>query len=273
MPSNDLSDADRYRAAYDRQLRTEAETNGADSIARVGPLWCAVFPGGQGFITYADLGGVGQGDLARLAGEALMLLQRDGSVDRVEWKTRGHDHAPGLHEALLQNGFRPGDPESVMIGEADRLAADVRLPDGVALRRVSVEADVMAMEEMHGEVFGDSDWRRRAATTLDRLTRDDSVEVWVAEAAGLVISAGRLEPVAGTDFAGLWGGATRPEWRHRGIYRALTARRARSALEHGKRLLHSDSTDASRPILERAGMVKVSTTTPYEWRRGQRQPA
>ena len=93
------------------------------------------------------------------------------------------------------------------------------------------------------------------------------MELWVAEAAGQVISAGRLEPVAGTEFAGLWGGATLPAWRRRGIYRALTAARARSALSLGKTLLHSDSTEFSRPILERSGLIKVSTTTPYEWRR------
>ena len=72
-----------------------------------------------------------------------------------------------------------------------------------------------------------------------------------------------------TTIAGIWGGATRPEWRGRGIYRALTAARARSALVLGKRLIHSDSTEASRPILERAGLVKVSTTTPYLWVAGR----
>jgi predicted GNAT family acetyltransferase len=76
-----------------------------------------------------------------------------------------------------------------------------------------------------------------------------------------------LEPVPGTEFAGIWGGATLPEWRGRGIYRALTAARARSALRLGRTLIHSDSTEASRPILERSGMVKVSTTTPYRWER------
>ncbi len=71
----------------------------------------------------------------------------------------------------------------------------------------------------------------------------------------------------GTDFAGIWGGATLPAWRGRGIYRALTAARARSALARARRLIHSDSTEFSRPILERSGLVKVSTTTPYEWHR------
>jgi hypothetical protein len=31
--------------------------------------------------------------------------------------------------------------------------------------------------------------------------------------------------------------------------------------------LHSDSSPMSRPILERSGLIAVSTTTPYNWRR------
>lgn len=92
-------------------------------------------------------------------------------------------------------------------------------------------------------------------------------ELWVAEANGEIISAGRIDPVAGTEFAGIWGGATLPKWRGRGIYRALTAARARTAIALGKRYIHSDSTEFSRPILERSGLVKVGTTTPYVRRR------
>jgi DNA-binding transcriptional ArsR family regulator len=106
-----------------------------------------------------------------------------------------------------------------------------------------------------------------AEALLRRLSFDDGMELWVAEVDGQIVSAGRLEPVTGTDFAGIWGGATRQEWRGRGIYRALTAARARSALRKGKTLITSDSTEYSRPILERSGLVKVSTTTPYQWQR------
>ncbi len=108
-----------------------------------------------------------------------------------------------------------------------------------------------------------------AEALLRRLGFGDGMELWVAAADGEIVSSGRLEPVPGTEFAGIWGGATRPEWRGRGLYRALTAARARSALVLGKRLIHSDSTEASRPILERAGLVKVSTTTPYLWVAGR----
>ena len=48
---------------------------------------------------------------------------------------------------------------------------------------------------------------------------------------------------------------------------ALTAARARSALDRGVRWLNSDCTEMSRPILERSGLVAVTTTTPYVWTR------
>jgi predicted N-acetyltransferase YhbS len=153
-----------------------------------------------------------------------------------------------------------------MIGEAQALAVDVPVPAGVRLRRVTSEADVRAMCAMQDEVFDEPD-DEQADALLRRLTFDDGMELWVAESQGEVVSAGRLEPVSGTQFAGIWGGATRSAWRGRGIYRALTAARARSALRAGKTLIHSDSTEYSRPILERSGLVRVSTTTPYRWRR------
>lgn len=122
------------------------------------------------------------------------------------------------------------------------------------------------MSAMQDEVFGDPVSNEMADALLHRLSLGDGMELWVAEFDGQIVSAGRLEPVHGTTFAGIWGGATRPEWRRRGIYRALTAARARSALDLGKTLIHSDSTEYSRPILECSGLLKASTTTPYRWR-------
>ena len=199
--------------------------------------------------------------------EALEHYRADPGISRVEWKTRGHDQAPGLHEALLDNGFTPEEPESIMLGEARLLAVDVELPAGVTLRRVTTEPDIRAMSAMSDLAFGDPVSDERADALLRRLSVDPSTQLWVAEVEGRFVSAGRLEPVPNSDFAGIWGGSTLEEWRGRGIYRALTAARARAALAIGKTWINSDSTEYSRPILERSGFVKVSTTTPYEWRR------
>lgn len=262
-----MTDSASLLAAYDEQLRTDAETPSALSVARLGPLRLVTFAHGRGFVTYRDLDGADAGAVGALVVAALQHFRADPGIVRVEWKTRGHDVAPGLHDALVDRGFVPGEQESIMIGPASGLAVDVVLPEGVSLRRVTAEADVRAMAAMQDEVFGDPASRESADALLRRLALSDGMELWVAEADAKIVSAGRLEPVADTSFAGVWGGATRPQWRRRGVYRALTAARARAALDLGKTLIHSDSTEHSRPILERSGLVKVSTTTPYEWRR------
>lgn len=262
-----LTDPAALLKAYDEQLRTDAETPNATDVVRLGPLRLVTFAGGRGFVSYAGLDGADAATIRDWVGQVVDHFRARPEISAVEWKTRGHDHAPGLHQALIDNGFVPEEQESIMIGPAAGLAVDVPLPDGVTLRRITTEADIRTMSAMADEIFGDPVSEHRATAILHGLQRWPDWEIWVAEAAGTMISCGRLEPVPGTDFAGIWGGATRPEWRGRGIYRALTAERARSALRIGKTLIHSDSTEFSRPILQRSGLIKVSTTTPYRWSR------
>lgn len=266
MTDGAVTEGERLLAAYDQQLRTEAETLDAVAVRHLGPLWLATFAGGRGFVTYPHPDGDVAGLLPELVGRVVDHYLEDPEVTEVEWKTRGHDAVPGLHGSLLRHGFRAGDRESVMIGRAERLAVDVSLPRGVALRRIGDERDVRAMVAMQDVVFG-RDSTHLVQALLSRLARHDGMELWVAEAGREVVGAGRLEPVPGTDFAGIWGGATLEAWRGQGIYRALTAARARSALAAGKTLIQSDSTEYSRPILERSGFLRVSTTTPYRWHR------
>ena len=251
--------------AYDHELRSDSETPSAVAVKQHGPLRLVTFAGGRGFVTYRDLGIANAQGMQRLVADALAHFEADSTIVRIEWKTRGHDRAPGLHDALVENGFTAEEPEPIMLGEARRLDRDAALPRGMTLRTVRTETDVRAMSAMQDIAFGDPVSDEMANAVLRRLALDDGMELWVAEIGGEIVSAGRLEPVEGTLFAGIWGGATLQQWRGHGIYRALTAERARSAIRLGKKLIHSDSTEHSRPILERAGLTKVSTTTPYKW--------
>ncbi|HET8615912.1 MAG TPA: GNAT family N-acetyltransferase [Actinomycetales bacterium] len=262
-----MADVADLLAAYDEQLRDVAEVLSADHWERHGPLIWALYPSGRGFVTYRTLDGYAGSRLDELVAETVEHYSGTPDVSEFEWKTRGHDDVPELDAVLRRHGLEPDDVESVMIGRAEDLAVDVPLPTGVTLRRVTAPDDVRRMVAMQDEVFGDPH-PGMADELVQRLAeRDDGMEMWVAEADGEIVSAGRVEPVEGTDFAGIWGGATRPQWRGRGIYRALTAERARSALRRGVTYINSDSTEYSRPILERSGFLKVTTTTPYEWRR------
>src|SRR6202012_4439343 len=112
----------------------------------------------------------------------------------------------------------------------------------VTLRRGTEEADVRAMVAMQDGVFGNARGDGGLDAPRRQVAPGAGMQRWVAGPGGAVAGAGRIEPVPGPHFAGIWGGAPRPEWRGRGIYRALTAERARSALRLGKRFINSDST-------------------------------
>lgn len=257
-------------AAYDAQLRTDAEMRSMADVVRHGPLLWGLFHSGRGFVSYRSLGSPTDAELERLIVETVEHYEADPRTTEFEWKTRGHDGVPMLDALLRKHGFIAEDIESVMVGEAESIATDVPVPEEVSLRSVTSHADVTAMVSMQASVFGDPETiDERVDSTLQRLNDPDApgVELWVAEVEGRPISAGRVDPVPDTDFAGIWGGATLPEWRGRGIYRALTAKRAQAALRVGKSLINSDSTEFSRPILERSGFRRVTTTTPYIWQR------
>ncbi len=252
-------------AAYDAQLRGAAEVGSAASFDRAGPLWRTRF-GDYGFVTYEQLD---DADVEQLVAGAVAYFRDHTDVASFEWKTRGHDPLPSLPGVLLAHGFVAEDVETVMVGEAEALAVEVPLAEGLAVRQVLDRAGFDEVQALQSTVFG-------VPVTYDlaeRVARSDGrIEVWAAHddsssGAGHMVSAGRVEVVPGTSFAGLWGGGTLPSYRGRGVYRALTAARARSVVARGVTLLHSDCTAMSRPILERAGLVAVTTTTPYVWRR------
>lgn len=184
--------AARFLEAYDAQLRTDAEIPGALTVHGHGPLVLATFVGGRGFITYRDLGGADHEGIQALVAEALNFFRRQPHITNVEWKSRGHDHAPGLHDALVANGFAADEPESIMIGEARALSAEVPVPDGVTLRRVVEEPDVRAMSAMQDGVFG------------DRCRRNEPTNCCTAFPWTTASSCGSLKPRAGWSAPDGW---------------------------------------------------------------------
>jgi GNAT superfamily N-acetyltransferase len=200
--------------------------------------------------------------------DSLIIEQRDFFAKRgeaVEWKTRGHDKPPDLPARLLAAGFVPEERETVVIGVAEQMAVEPVLPDGVRLRQVHGPGDFARIAAMESEVW-DDDLSWMAQDLHGRVqAAPHEVVVLVAEIDGRVISAAWLVCQPGTDFAGLWGGSTVREWRRRGIYRALVARRAQLACARGVRYLQVDASDDSKPILLKLGFRAVTTTTPYVW--------
>ena len=151
-----------------------------------------------------------------------------------------------------------------MIGPVDAVAAEPGLPDGVVIREVFERDDIERIAQLEETVW-DEDHSWIDALAEERApTRKGCGCSSPRQATSPSARAGCGFP-SGTEFATFWGGATLPDWRGRGIYRALVAHRARLAAERGCRYIEVDASDDSRPILERLGFVAVTTTTPYVW--------
>jgi len=137
------------------------------------------------------------------------------------------------------------------------------LPAGVELTAVVDERTVAAMTRVHDAVFG-GDSAIRGEVLLAALARTPpTAAAFIAVADGEPVAAGRAEFHPETQFASLWGGATVPAWRKRGVFRALVAARAAFANRCGARYLQVDALPTSQPILERLAFVRLAGTTPY----------
>jgi GNAT superfamily N-acetyltransferase len=252
-------------AAHDAQLRAlQPDLPGTGVEAEWdGPVLRTSGFGDRGWIEYHDLGGLEGAELdALIARQVAFFAARR---EEVEWKHYGHDLPADLPDRLLAAGFEPEAAETVVIARIAALDLDSPPPGGVRIREVTERADFERIGKMEEAVWGEDRVSWLEWIHEERAADPERLRVFAAAARGEVVSAGWIRFPTGTEFGTLWGGSTLPEWRGRGIYRALVARRARLAADRGCRYLETDASDDSRPILERLGFSAVTTTTPYVW--------
>jgi GNAT superfamily N-acetyltransferase len=257
-------DVSRLLDAYDAQLRAHVHDRLPDSVRmeRDGPLLRTVGFGNRGFVEYRDLGGLDGEEIDALIARQVRHFEERG--EPFEWKLHGHDRPADLPDRLRAAGLVPEERETIVIGPVDAVAAEPSLPKGVAIREIRERADFARIAQLEESVW-DEEVRWIDDLAEEREADPNGLRVFVTEAGDLTVCAGWVRFPSGTEFVTFWGGATLPEWRGRGIYRALVAHRAKLAAEQGRRYIEVDASDDSRPILERLGFVAVTTTTPYVW--------
>ncbi len=252
-------------AAFDQQMRRFAGRDSADErveldarvLRRISP------PGGWTGIAWSNLD--------EQSADAVIDAQiaRFAQLDREwEWKHYSYDAPADLAQRLRVHGFQPQTQEALLFAELDVLTPHVPPPEGVEIGAVEDERDLAAMVSVHDAVFG-GDSSQLGRTLLAALSRTPPTgAAFIARAAGEAVAAARVEHQPGSEFASLWGGATLPAWRKRGIFRALVSRRAAFARERGARYLQVDALPTSAPTLERLGFQRLATTTPYTYAYG-----
>ncbi len=192
-----------------------------------------------------------------------------------EWKHYGYDRPADLTDRLRAAGFEPDDEEALVVGETavviERLA-DAPQPEGITFRLLRSDPegaaeDWQGVNDLNLAVWDEDSSDMTASIARTMAGDPDGTSMWVAVADdGTVVCAARINFHRGTDFASLWGGSTLAEYRGRGIYKGLVARRAVEAAERGFQFLQVDASPDSRPILERLGLRTLTSTTPWMWR-------
>ncbi|MEU9848738.1 GNAT family N-acetyltransferase [Streptomyces sp. NPDC047985] len=259
-------DRDALLTLFDREMREHAHPDGPGvRVERTGDVVRMTDPaGGWGTVVWSAP------DLDARRADAAIAAQvahcAASGLDEFEWKLYAHDRPADLAKRLLAAGFEADEPETLMVAPVADLPTAVELAEGVRLRPVRDADDVELMVRAHERAFG-TDGSRLRHLMLTRLAADpDHIVAVLAMAGDEPVSSARMELYPGTRFAGLWGGGTAPEWRGRGVYRALVAHRAGIAAKRGYDFLQVDASAQSRPILERLGFLALTTTTPYLYR-------
>lgn len=220
--------------------------------------------GGGGFVETPE----GLGDDP----DAVIAAQIEFFTDRgltFEWKTYAYDEPADLPERLVRAGFEPEEPETLILGEVDRiLARPGDLPSKIRLRDVTDPADFHRIGVLMNVLWGRGPDRYEERLASEQREHPDRLVVSVIEDAlagpdGPALTAAWVRFHPGTGFASLWGGGTLPEWRRKGLYSAILVHRAKLAKDRGYEFLRVDASEDSRPILQKLGLHAVTRTTPY----------
>jgi GNAT superfamily N-acetyltransferase len=252
--------------AYNKQIRqgTAPDGTGAEFESDEFVLRRLAKPGHEGSgIIWSNLNSA---NADAVIAEQVAFFGRRGQ--RFEWKLYDYDEPADLADRLASAGFVAEDAETFVVAEVAEVIDGLRsaeLPEGVTAVRVTDAAGVALMAKVQELVFSDDKSELHEAILAQLTEAPDTVEIVLAMAGDEPVCAARIDFPPGTEFAGLWGGGTLPQWRRRGIYRALVRYRAELAAARGYKYLTVDASQDSRPILERVGFTRLATTTPFIW--------
>jgi GNAT superfamily N-acetyltransferase len=178
-----------------------------------------------------------------------------------EWKAFAHDQPQDLIQRLAAHGFDLDETEAVMVLDLNDPPAALLAPtpNVKRLERSDQLRQVTTIKQQIGD-----DWSvERLAFELEHAP--DYLSVYVAYVENVAAACAWIRFPEASPFASLWGGATLPELRNRGLYTALLAARVQEARARGWRYLTIDAGHMSRPIVEKRGFRLLTYATACKW--------
>ncbi len=248
-------------ALYDQHLRIEIEYPGVrkESFPR---LVRFIKPApGMNFIAYSRLD---EAQLDEVIQEQIAYFTP--LPQPFSWHVCEHDSPSSLKDRLLAHGFAPDDdPDAVMVLELQAAAPASLEASPIEIRRLTELNqldDVVRVEEQ--VLGGDFSWLKQRLR--EHLAIPNYLSVYVAYVDGQPACSGWIYFYPHNPFAGLFGGATLPTLRQRGLYAAILAVRVREALQRGYRCVTTGASPMSRPILEHHGFQLLTRAYAHEWK-------
>ena len=253
-------DKDELLARYDQEQRIELEerstrrevTADVVRLVRLGP--------GEGMVIHSKL-------TEENADQVIsdQISHFEGIGQDFEWKTYGHDTPPDLTSRLRARGFQAEDPETLLVLDLDEVPESLLGPVVHDIRRIVDPVQVEAIGPIQERVWGNPDPAYVASLKDDLVQDPEHMSLYLAYSDGLPVAHARITFQDNSSFAGLWGGSTLEDYRGRGFYTALLAVRVQEARRRGVRFLTIDASPMSRPIVEKRGFQRLTTTQPFRW--------
>ncbi len=182
-----------------------------------------------------------------------------------EWKLYAHDTPPDLRQRLAAHGFTIGEEEAVMALDLSQ-APDILLqPPNTNIRKLTDPSEVTQVIAIEEAVWGGdrSSWGERLMAEMREAP--DFLSVYVAYVGSDPACAAWLNFSPNLQFASLWGGSTKVEYRKQGLYTAVLAARVQEAIQRGYRYLTIDASPMSRPIVAKYGFQQLTLSYECKW--------
>lgn len=176
------------------------------------------------------------------------------------WLVHPSSFPSDLSKRLLKRGLKEEDVASGMVANLADVPAPSPLPTGFEIREVDDEIAASYFFELiawRWHVPPEAQPHLRAINEVMRVgTSSALVRCWLAWHEGVPVAKAVLRIAAGA--AGLYGVATKPEARGRGLARALTLEVFRAAREAGQKLGVLHSTPMAKNLYAKIGFQDVA---------------
>ncbi|AMS29490.1 MAG TPA: hypothetical protein DIU09_00400 [Hyphomonadaceae bacterium] len=192
---------------------------------------------------------------------AELELARAAGAEDLEWKLYSHDEPTGLAAALEAAGFERQPTETILVRASDLGPAAPVV--GLEIARIQTLEEATHCFNLALQAFGNN-WDKTPEDLLQRALGGEPF--WLARFEGQPVSMGRLTRTQGSDFGGLYGGASHPDFRRRGFYRPVVQARVQAAAQMGCPWVFSEALPTSEPILRALGFETLSQVTGYLYR-------